>query len=157
MKKFVFLLSLSALSITTSFAQAPAPEAVGLVTRAEGLVTVSQNNTLGNAFKDEIILQNARVMTTTNGSTTIRLNNGCIVDLKPNQAITIDYRRECKVILASIQPAGEVGFGGVGAAGVPPGLNNAIFVGAGVLIGLGAINAISKSNENSALQRLSGS
>ena len=160
MKKFTLLLSLGTLFTAVSFAQTPSPEAVGVVTRVEGLVTVSQGNTMGNAFKDEVILQNARVVTTANGSTTIRLNNGCVIDLKPNQAVTVDFKRECKAILAAIQPAGAVGVagaGGVGAAGVPPGLNNAIIVGAGVWIGVGLIKAISSSNENSALQRLSGS
>ena len=160
MKKFTFLLSLGTLFTVVSFAQTPAPEAVGIVTRVEGLVTVSQGNTMGNAFKDEVILQNARVVSTANGTTTIRLKNGCVIDLKPNQAVTVDFRRECKAILAAIQPAGAVGVagaGGVGAAGVPPGLSNAIIVGAGVLIGVGLIKAISSSNENSALQRLSGS
>ena len=154
MKKFVFLVPLSALFITTVFAQAPAPEAVGVVVRVDGLVTVSQNNTLGNVFKEEVIVQNARVVTTASGSTTIRLNNGCVIDLKPNQGVTVDIRRECKAILAGIQPVGAVS---VGASGVPPGLNNAIIVGAGVVIGVGLINAISNSNQNSALQRLSGS
>ena len=160
MKKLTFLLSLSALCTTASFAQTPAPQAVGVVTRVEGLATVSQANTLGNAFKDEVILQNARVVTTASGFTTIRLNDGCIVDLKPNQAVTIDIRRECKAILASIQPAGAVGVaaaGGVGATGTPPGLVNALIVGGGILTGVGVINAISKSNNNSALQSLSGS
>ena len=160
MKKSTFLLSLGTLFTAVSFAQTPVPEAVGVVTRVEGLVTVSQGNTMGNAFKDEVILQNARVVTTASGSTTIRLNNGCVVDLKPNQAVTVDFKRECKAILAAIQPAGAVGVagaGGVGAAGVPPGLNNAIIVGSGVWIGVGLIKAISSSNENSALQRLSGS
>ena len=160
MKKLTFLLSLSALCTTVSFAQTPAPQAVGVVTRVEGLATVSQANTLGNAFKDEVILQNARVVTTASGFTTIRLNDGCIVDLKPNQAVTIDIRRECKAILASIQPAGAVGVaaaGGIGATGTPPGLVNALIVGGGILTGVGVINAISKSNNNSALQSLSGS
>ena len=160
MKKLTFLLSLSALFTSVSFAQAPASQEVGVVTRVEGLVTVSQGDTLGNVFKDEVILQNARVVTTATGSTTIRLKNGCVVDLKPNQAVTVDFRRECKALLAAIQPAGAVGVagaGGVGAAGVPPGLGNAFIVGGGVLTGLGVIRAISNSNENSALQRLSGS
>ena len=160
MKKFTFLLSLGTLFTAVSFAQIPSPEAVGVVTRVEGLVTVSQGNTMRNAFKDEVILQNARVVTTFSGSTTIRLKNGCIIDLKPNQAVTVDFRRECKALLAAIQPAGGVGVagaGGVGAAGIPPGLGNAFIVGGGVLTGLGVIRAISNSNENSALQRLSGS
>ena len=154
MRKFIFLLSLSAFFTAVSFAQTPAPEAVGVVTRVEGLVTVSQNNTLGNAFKDEIILQNARVVTTANGSTTIRLKNGCVIDLKPNQAVTVDFRRECKAILAAIQPAGVVGVaGGVGAGGV----GNGVIAVAGVLTVVGAINALLNSNENSVIQRLSGS
>ena len=158
MKKFAFLVSLSALFVTTVFAQTSGPEVVGVVVRVEGLVTVSQGNTMGNAFKDEVVLQNARVVTTATGSTTIRLNNGCVIDLKPNQAVTVDYKRECKAILAAIQPTGAVGVaGGVGAAGVPPGLNNAIIVGGGVLLGFGVIGAISSSNANSAVQRLSGS
>ena len=154
MRKFTFLLSLSAFFTAVSFAQTNAPEAVGVVTRVEGLVTVSQANTMGNVFKDEIILQNARVVTTANGSTTIRLKNGCVIDLKPNQAVTVDFRRECKAILAAIQPAGIVGVaGGVGAGGV----GNGVIAVAGVLTVVGAINALKNSNENSVIQRLSGS
>ena len=156
MKKFTLLLSLSAFFTTVSFAQTSAPQAVGVVTRVEGLVTVSQDNTLGNAFKDEVILQNARVVTTSSGSTTIRLNNGCVIDLKPNQAVTVDFRRECKAILAAIQPAGAVGVAGAGFVGTT-GVGNAVIVGVGVLTAAGLIRAISTSNENSALQRLSGS
>ena len=152
MKKFVFLLSFSALFITTAFAQAPVPEAVGVVTRVEGLVTVSQGNTMGNAFKDQVIVEKARVVTTASGSTTIRLNNGCVIDLKPNQVVTVD-RRECKAILAAIQSTGAVGGAGVGAVGV----GNGVIVVAGVVTSVVATNAILNSNENSVLQRLSGS
>ena len=160
MKKFTYLLSLSALCTTLSFAQTPAPEAVGVVTRVEGLVTVSQGNTMGNVFKDEVILQNARVVTTASGSTTIRLNNGCVIEMKPNQAVTVDIRRECKAILASIQPAGAMVASGVGVGsgvGGAVGLGNAVIIGSGVLVTVGLIKALSNSNENSALQRLSGS
>ena len=158
MKKFTFLLTLSAFFTTVSFAQAPAPQAVGVVTRVEGLVTVGQNNTMGNVSKDNVILENARVATTANGSTTIRLNNGCVIDLKPNQAVTVDLRRECKAILASIQPAGAVVASGAGSGvGGVVGAGDAIIIGSGILVTFEAIRALSRSNENSALQRLSGS
>lgn len=134
MKKFTFLLTLSAFFTTVSFAQAPAPQAVGVVTRVEGLVTVGQNNTMGNVSKDNVILENARVATTANGSTTIRLNNGCVIDLKPNQAVTVDLRRECKAILASIQPAGAVVASGAGSgAGGAVGAGDALIIGVGAL------------------------
>ena len=156
MKKLTCLLSVCAFFAPLSFAQTPPPEAVGVVTRIEGLVTVSQNNVLGNGFKDEVILQNSRVVTTSSGSTTIRLNNGCIIDLKPNQALTIDFRRGCKAILADIQPVGAVGVAGAGGIGTA-GVGTTVIVGAGVLAAAGVIRAISTSNENAALQRLSGS
>ena len=158
MKKLAFLLSMSAFFTTVSFAQTPTPETVGVVIRVEGLVTVSQDNTLGNAFKEEVILQNARVVTTATGSTTIRLKNGCVIDLKPNQAVTVDFRRECKAILASIQPTGAVVAAGVGSeAGGAVGVGDAVIIGSGILVTVGFIKALSNSNENSALQRLSGS
>jgi len=163
MKKFIFLLSVGALFATTASAQAPATEAVGVITRVEGLVTVSQADTMGNAFKDEVILQNARVVTTANGFTTIKMNNGCVIELKPNQAVTVDLRRECKAILAGIQSAGVVGAAGaggasgIGSAATTQILGNAFIVGGGVVAGVGLIRAISQSNSNSALQRLSGS
>ena len=174
MKKLIFLLSLSAVFTTVSFALTSAPETVGVVsrvscprpqkpmnsapeavgefTRVEGLVTVSQGNTLGNAFKNKVVLQNARVVSTANGSATIMLNNCCVINLKPDEAVTVDRRRECKAILASIQPAGAVGprvAGGI--------LGNALILGSGVLSGIGFIQAISQPSSNSALQSLSGS
>ena len=132
MKKFTLLLSLSAALTTVSFAQTPAPQSVGVMTRVDGLITVSQGNTLGNAFKEEVILQNARVVTTANGSTSMRLNNGCIVDLKPNQAVTIDIGRECKEIQASIQSTEVVGASVASDDGVLS-QRNALIMGAGVL------------------------
>ena len=155
MNKLIFLLSLSAFFSTVSFSQTPVPEAVGVVIRVEGLVTVSQDDTLGNVFKGEVVLQNARVATTATGSTTIRLNNCCIIVLKPNQAVTVDFRRECKAILASIQPSRVVR--GFGSAVTPQILGNALILGSGIFNGIGFIQAIFQSGSNSPLQRLSGS
>ena len=133
MNKFTFLLSLSAFFATMSFAQTPAPQAVGVVTRVDGLVTVGQNNTLGNVFKDGVILQNARVVTTGTGSTSIRLNNGCVIPLNPNQAVTIDSRRECQAILDSIQPVGSVGVAGAGGGVRAVGVGDVLIIGVGAL------------------------
>ena len=163
MRTFTFMLLLSGFISNLSFAQTPSPQAsapqeVGVVTRVEGLVTVTQGDMLGNVFKDEVILQNARVVTTASGSTTIRLKNGCVIDLKPNQAITVDFRRECKAILASIQPVGATAAAGaVGAAGMSPSLANVLIAGHGVLTGVKVIGVILGSNDNLRLQRLSGS
>ena len=185
MNKLIFLLSLSGFFNTLAFSQIPVREAVGVVkrvgcvqlpadripvreavgvvTHVEGLVTVSQDDTLGNAFKGKVILQNARVATTAIGSTTIRLNNCCVIVLKPNQAVTVDYRRECKAILAFIQPsgvggvAGAGGASGIGSAVTPQILGNALILGSGIFTDIGFTRAIFRSRSNSALQKLSGS
>ena len=155
MKSLIVLLFLSAFFNTVAFSLTPLREAVGVVARVEGLVTVSQDNTLGNAFKGQVILQNARVATTATGSTTIMLNNGCVIVLKPNQAVTVDYRRECKEILASIRPSGIVS--GFGFAVTPQILGNALIIGSGIFTGIRFNQAIFRSRSNSALQKLSGS
>ena len=185
MNKLIFLLSLSGFFNTLAFSQIPVREAVGVVkrvgcvqlpadgisvreavgvvTHVEGLVTVSQDDTLGNAFKGKVILQNARVATTATASTTIRLNNCCVIVLKPNQAVTVDYRRECKAILAFIQPsgvggvAGAGGASGIGSAVTPQILGNALILGSGIFTDIGFTRAIFRSRSNSALQKLSGS
>ena len=153
MKKFTFLLLLGAFFTTASSAQTLPPEAVGVVTRVEGLATVAQGNTIGNVFKDAVILQNARVVTTASGSTTIRLKNDCVIELKPNQAVTVDIGRECKALVASIQSAGATVASGAGAGSVlggAVGVGDAIIIGAGALVTLAVIRGFS-------LQNLSGS
>ena len=163
MKKSIFALFLSTFFNTVSFSQTPVAEAVGVMIRVEGLVTVSQDDRLGNAFKGEVILQNARVATTATGSTTIRLNNCCVIVLKPNQAVTVDYRRECKAILASIQSsglggiAGAGGVSGIGSAVTPQILGNTLILGSGIFTSVAFIQAIFQPSSNSALQRFSGS
>ena len=153
MKKFTFLLSLSAFFTTVAFAQTPARESVGVITRVDGLVTLAQDNNLGNAANNNVVLQNARVVTTRNGSITIRLNNGCIIDMKPNQALTVDARRECKALVASIQPAGAMVGTGVGSGS---GVGGAVSVGDAIIIGTGALVTLAVIRGFS-LQNLSGS
>ena len=162
MNKFTFALSLTTFLSTAAMAQAPAAQPVGVVIRVEGLVTVSLENTLGNVFKDETILQGARVATTSTGSTTIRLNNGCEVNLAPNQAVTIDSRLDCKALLAGVLPAGTggvAGAGAVGATGIAPGLAGvgAFIVGGGILVGGAIVKLVSEGSSNAPLQSLSGS
>ena len=159
MKKLTFLLSLSAFFTTVVFAQTPARESVGVITRVDGLVTLAQDNNLGNAANNNVVLQNARVVTTRNGSITIRLNNGCIIDMKPNQALTVDARRDCAALVASIQPAGAMVGTGTGTGtgvGAGSGVGGAVSVGDSIIIGTGALVTLAVIRGFS-LQNLSGS
>lgn len=108
MKKYTFGLLLAVCAATSVLAQAPsaAAAAVGVVESVEGLVTVSQGNTLGNLVKDSTLVDGARVVTTSTGAASIRLTNKCRIDLSANQAVTIDSRLECKALVAGIQSTG---------------------------------------------------
>ena len=104
MKKYLFSFLFTACLSTSIFAQAPS--VVAVAESVEGLVTVSQGNTLGNLVKDSTLVEGARVVSTSTGSTTIRFNNKCRIELTFNQAVTIDSSLECKALLASVQSTG---------------------------------------------------
>ena len=104
MKNYLFTLLLTTCVSTSVFAQNPS--VVGVAERVEGLVTISQGNTLGNLVKDSTLVEGARVVATSTGNTTIRLNNSCRVELTANQAVTIDSTLDCKALLASVQSTG---------------------------------------------------
>ena len=130
MKKFTFALLLTACVGTGALAQAP----VGVVQDVQGLVTVSQDNKMGNLVKGLEIVDGARVMTTSTGTVDITLDNGCRIHLEPNQAVTIDSRLDCKALVAAIGPAagGAAAFAGRGV--VLPIFLGSLGVGAGMML-----------------------
>ena len=131
MTKFAFALLMTAFVSTGAMAQV-VPGAVGVVQSTEGLVTVSQGNTLGNAFINERIFDGARVVTTGTGTAVVRLNNGCLIKLDPNQSVTIDSRLDCRAQVASIQSTGaQAGAGS--AAGGGGNASGLVFLGVGAL------------------------
>ncbi|MES2979224.1 MAG: hypothetical protein V4731_12440 [Pseudomonadota bacterium] len=80
---------------------APAP-AVGVIQSAQGLVTVSQGNTLSNALGGSPITNGARIVTTSTGTSSIRLSSGCTIPLSPNQAVTIDTSLSCQAQINNV-------------------------------------------------------
>ena len=110
MTKYSLALLLTVCASTAALAQAPA---VGVATRVQGLVTVSQGNMLGNLVKDTPLSNGARVVTTSTGFADLQLSNGCAIALLPNQAITINSQLDCKAQVAGIVPVeGPVMAGG---------------------------------------------
>ena len=139
MTKFAFALLMTAFVSTGAMAQG-VPGAVGIIQSTDGLVTVSQDNALGNAFKDARILDGARVVTTGTGTTVVRLNNGCLVKLEPNQSVTIDSKLDCKAQVDSIRSTSTVSASG----GESGGFNT---VGLAAL-GLGVIGAVASQRSS---------
>ena len=112
MTKYSFALLFTVCASTAALAQAPA-SAVGVATKVQGLVTVSQGNMLGNLVKDTPLSNGARVVTTSTGFADLQLSNGCAIALLPNQAITINSQLDCKAQVAGIVPVeGPVMAGG---------------------------------------------
>lgn len=126
-------LLLVAFSVSPVWAQTPAP-VVGTVQNVQGLVTVSQGNTLGNAASGTTLVNGSRVVATSSGSALITLNNGCRIPLAPNQAVVVNSGLSCNALLASVGGAGVPAAAGPFAAGATP---EAIGFGA-AYIGVGA-------------------
>lgn len=141
MTKLAFALLLTAFASTATLAQGPA-EPIGVVQSVEGLVTVSQGNTLGNVVKDKKILNGARLVATATGFAVVKLDNGCLVSLKPNQAVTIDSRLDCKAVVAGIETSGAAAAAGIDSSSA---LKAAIVGG----IGLALVVNSDSSNSNS--------
>ena len=110
MIKFAFAMLVTAFVSTGVMAQAVSG-VVGVIQSTDGLATVSQANTLGNAVKDERILEGARIVTTGTGTMVVKLNNGCLIKLDPNQSVIIDSKLDCRAQVASIQTTVPVAVG----------------------------------------------
>lgn len=92
----------SVLLASVAFAQAP----LGSVTNVNGLVTVTDGRTGGTVAVGSPVRGGMRFVTTSSGGLTLRLNNGCVLTLQPNQAVTVIDRMTCPELLAAVQSTG---------------------------------------------------
>jgi hypothetical protein len=130
-KKLLF--AAVALAAASAWAQAP----VGTITSVNGVATVTTGTTGTAITVGAPIVNGARVITTTTGSVTFRLNNGCTLTVPPGHAVTVLADRTCEQLRAAIQPVtttvqttttastipvGPTFLPGVGATGIAAGL-----------------------------------
>ena len=77
---------------------------IGTVTSVNGVATVT-SGVVGTAIAPGApIVEGARVITTTSGTVTFRLNNGCTVTVPPGHAVTILNSMPCQQLQAAIRP-----------------------------------------------------
>jgi hypothetical protein len=107
-----FLIVGSAFLASGAFAQA----VLGTVGNVQGLVTDTDGASVSSTVPGETIRDGERFVTSSNGSVTLQLNNGCTLTLQPNQAVTIDSRMTCRELIAAVTPVGGVVVGGGGNA-----------------------------------------
>ncbi len=97
------LVAVSALLVAaTAFAQ----NSLGTISSVQGLVTVTDGTTGGTTAAGAPITSGMRFVATSTGSAVLRLNNGCVVNLQPNQAVTVVRSMTCEALLAAVQMVG---------------------------------------------------
>lgn len=120
----------STLLAAAAFAQTP-QESLGTVRSVQGVVTDTDGASVTSTEVGEAIHDGERFVTSSSGTVTLQLNNGCTITLKPNQSVTIDKRMTCRELLAAL---GSVGGGALAFGGAAAG-NGALAAGALVAAG----------------------
>jgi len=98
----------------SALAQAPAsPPVVGRVGTVQGLVTMSTGNVISSVTPGSPIFEGSRLVTGSTGSASLSLNNGCEMNLAPNQSFTVDTSKGCDkaVALASFASDSDLRLG----------------------------------------------
>ena len=98
MKKAI-LLALTLAAAVAAFAQ----PVVGTLSNVNGLVTITQNDTLINASNGSTFVDGAQIVSTATGQVTISVN-GCSIPLAPNQSLTVNSSSTCAELQAAIKP-----------------------------------------------------
>lgn len=122
------LLAVTALVGAMAFAQAP----IGTVVNVNGVVTATQGATGMTVTAGTPIQNGMRFVTTSNGSVTLRLNNGCQVNVPPGHGVTVLQSMTCPQLVAAVQPVVPV----AGPLAFPPSpdvVNTAVAVTAGII------------------------
>ena len=91
------------------------PQVLGTAVSVQGLVTVSDGASIANVVDGNPLVDGSRIVTSSTGSVTVKMKDGCDIKLDPNQSITLQSNRSCEALLASIQSlsCGSVFAGGV--------------------------------------------
>jgi hypothetical protein len=100
----------------------PAPKrpVLGKAINVKGLVTVSDAQGVSRVVSNNDVIDHNRYVTSSTGYVTLKMDKGCDIELKPNQALTVEDEKSCDALWAAIEsldnPAGILLAGG-GAAG----------------------------------------
>ena len=122
-RTFVLAIAAAGLAAPAVLAQQPTPRTVATLVNPEGSVLVSNATGLGTGTDGAALRNGMRVITPANARATIRYEDGCIVELKPNQRLVIDDGKPCEARLLQAQsaapqpPAQQVAANGAGANG----------------------------------------
>lgn len=118
-------------------------QTLGTVTTVNGVATVTTGSTGSAIAPGAVIAHGSRVVTTSTGTVTLRLNNGCTVTVPPGHAVTVLSTQTCEQLTQAIRPVTTVVTTTTTAAAVPAGnvltSPGAVPIGAGLLFGAGLL------------------
>lgn len=135
--KSLLILS-SAFVATFALAQ---PASVGTVTNVTGSVTDTTGSSVTSTSVGENVVDGERFVTSSTGTLQLTFNNGCVLTLQPNQAVTIDGAKNCKDLIVINTLTNATAVAGVGFG------TGALAVGGLVLLTAFADREIRKDNE----------
>lgn len=122
-----------------------AQNVLGTTTEVNGLVTVSSGMNLATATQGMPVVDGARYVTSSGSFATLKLNNGCVLRMKPNQSITVDGQKTCEQLLALLETSRDSMV--AMQAGTAGGFNP--LVGMAVLGGAALVQSASSGSSNS--------
>jgi hypothetical protein len=137
------LLALSAFVGAAAFAQAPG---LGTVTNVQGVVTATQGATGMTVTPGTVIQNGMRFVTTSNATTTLRLNSGCTVTVPGGHGVTVLQTMTCQQLTAAVQPVVPVAAAGPGFPPAPALVNGSVAA-VGALITAAAIREAVRDND----------
>jgi hypothetical protein len=140
------LLAAFALAAGSALAQAP----LGTVVNVNGIATVTTGTSGTAIVTGAPIVHGSRVITTSNGSVTVRLNNGCTINVPPGHAVTILSNLTCQQLVAAVQPVVTTVTTTTVPVAVTPsfGTPNAALAGFGALIAVGLLVAADDDDDD---------
>ena len=112
------------------FSAAGFAQSIGTLANVTGPVTLNDGSRVTSGGNGTAFSSGARIVTSSTGSATLRLANGCVIDMKPNQALTVLSSTSCNDLAALIQPTGVAG----PAAASPFSVGDAAIVATGILV-----------------------
>jgi hypothetical protein len=88
---------------------------LGKAINVRGLVTVSDESGIRRVVSNSEVIDRNRYVTSSTGYVTLHLDKGCDIELKPNQALTVETEKTCEDLWAiiGIGPFLAVGGGGL--------------------------------------------
>ena len=125
--------SLTLLGALALSAAAIAQANLGTVSNTQGLVTMSDGTTFATATAGSPVTDGMRFLTSTGGTVTLQLQNGCTINLQANQALTVQQSMSCAQLNAAIVNVVPAGGGTFAGGGLPGTTLAALGMGVGIL------------------------